>query len=71
MEIAFIRSDRLVNSTMNACRAGMSNAIATPFKAANIKMCSGRILPLHTSAASVKASIIIVLCAMSTTRRFG
>jgi len=26
----FIRSSRLVISTMNACRAGMSNAIATP-----------------------------------------
>ena len=37
--IAFIRSSLPTMSTMNACRAGMSNAFTTPSNAASTKMC--------------------------------
>ena len=68
---AFIRSSRLVISTMNAWRAGMSNAIATPPSAASTRMCQGRTSPLQTSPANTNASTIIALCVHSRTARFG
>ena len=58
-DIAFIRSSWLVISTMNACRAGISKAIATPPSAANTRICQVWICPLPTSAANTKAVSII------------
>jgi hypothetical protein len=58
-EIAFIRSSRLVISTMNACRAGMSKAIATPPSAASTRMCHVWMRPLQTNAANINAVSII------------
>ena len=68
-EIAFIKSSRLVISTMNACRAGMSNAIASPRNAAITKIIPGRDVWLHTSAAKANASTIIAVCVHSTMLR--
>ena len=68
---AFIRSSRLVISTTNACRAGMSNAIATPPSAANTRMCQGRTSPRQTSTANANANSIMPLCVNSSTVRLG
>ena len=70
-DTAFIRSSRLVISTMNACREGMSKAIATPPSPASTRMCQGRMCPLPTSAAYPNASSIIPFCVKQTTVRLG
>ena len=70
-ESAFIRSSRLVISTMNAWRAGMSKAIATPPSAASTRMCQGCTSLLQTSAANTNASTIMALCVHNNTIRFG
>jgi len=58
-DTAFIKSSRLVISTMNACRAGMSKAMATPPSAANRRICHVWIWPLPTKIAKTNAVSII------------
>ena len=70
-DTAFISSWRLVISTMNDCRAGMSKAIARPPSAASARMCHGRICPLQVKAANTKASSIMAVWVKQTTVRLG
>ena len=70
-EIAFSRSSRLVISTVKACRAGMSNAIATPFTAEIAMMSHGDASPIHASAARTNAGIICAVCVQRMMARFG
>src|SRR5437667_7912053 len=70
-EIAFSKSSRLVISTVNACRAGMSKPIARPFNAAITIMNDGVANPAHTPAARRKAQIIWAVCVATRMERFG
>ncbi len=70
-DTAFINFSRLIISSMNACRTGMSKAIATPPSAAGTRMCQGRMCRLHTNAANTKASTIMAVWVKKTTVRLG
>ena len=61
-DTAFMRSSRLVISTMKACLAGMSKAMANPPKAASVRICQARMYPLQTRPANTNASTIIPVC---------
>src|SRR6266487_698944 len=60
--IAFMRSSLPTSSTMNAWRAGMSNALTTPKNTASAMTCHVVTLPVHTSTASASASSICKAC---------
>ena len=60
-EIALSKSSRLVISIMNAWRAGMSKAIASPPIAASTMICQTRIWWAATSPANTRAVTIIVV----------
>src|SRR2546430_11276441 len=60
--IAFMRSSLPTSSTMNAWRAGMSNALTTPKNTASTMTCHVVTLPVHTSTASASASSICRAC---------
>src|SRR5205807_1454740 len=66
--IAFIRSSLPTRSTMNAWRAGMSNALTTHRNAASAARCHTATVRLHTSAASANAGSMDSVC-VRTTRR--
>src|SRR6476661_9485695 len=70
-EIAFSKSSRLVISTVNAWRAGMSNPIEIPFNAATIMMNGVVAKPNHTPAATKNAQIIWAACVATRIERFG
>ena len=70
-EIAFIKSSRLVISTVNDWRAGMSNPIEIPFSAATIMMNGVVAKPNHTPAASKNAQIIWAAWVATRIERFG
>ena len=70
-EIAFSKSSRLVISTVNAWRAGMSKPIEIPFSAATMMMNEGVAKPNHTPAATKNAQIIWAACVATRIERFG
>ncbi len=70
-ETALSRSSRPVISIVNACRAGMSNAIAMPFTVDKAMMSAGVARPHQASPARTKAGSICTACAQMTMVRFG
>ena len=70
-EIAFSKSSRLVISTVNAWRAGMSKPIEIPLSAATMMMNAVDANPSHTPAASKNAQIICAACVATRMERFG
>src|SRR6266699_3374575 len=69
--IAFMRSSLPTSSTMNAWRAGMSNALTTPKNTASAMTCHVVTLPVHTSTASASASSICRACVHTMRRRLS
>ena len=69
--IAFMRSSLPTSSTMNAWRAGMSNALTTPKNTASTITCHVVTLPVHTSPASASASSICRACVHTMRRRLS
>src|SRR6266567_3851792 len=70
-EIAFNKSSRLVISTVNAWREGMSKPIAIPLSAAIAMMNPVEANPSHTPAASENAQIICAACVITRMDLFG
>src|SRR6266436_8280839 len=70
-EIAFSKSSRLVISTVNAWRAGMSKPIATPLSAAIMMINNGVANPTQAPAASKNAQIIWAVWVATMIERFG
>src|SRR5207244_11221149 len=70
-EIAFNKSSRLVISTVNAWRAGMSKPIAIPLNAAIAMMNPVAANPSHTPAGSEDAQIICAACVITRMDLFG
>src|SRR5436190_53084 len=69
--IAFMRSSLPTSSTMNAWRAGMSNALTTPKNTASTMTCHVVTLPVHTSTANASASSICKPCVHTMRRRLS
>ena len=69
--IAFMRSSLPTISTRNACRIGMSNALAMPRIVASSSTCHTAITPVHTRIATVKASSMNAICMKMITRRLS
>src|SRR5439155_20946499 len=70
-EIALSKSSRLVISTVNAWRAGMSNPIAVPLNAATTKINKGVAKPSQTPVASNNAQSICADCVAMRMDRLG
>ena len=70
-EIALSKSSRLVISTVNACRAGISNPIAMPLSAATATINVALANPAQTPIASKNAQIICAVWVAIRIDRFG
>jgi hypothetical protein len=69
--MALKRSALPTISTTNACRVGMSTALAAPSRVASTNTCHILTAPVIVSAARMKASSIMADCVRMRTRRRG